>query len=114
MRALYDGLDDAALVAKQNELMASALGKGRRVLVLLPENEASRFLRRFVQDRGYRSEVLASWRDPAPLPEATRAALDRQQQQWMGQRQPPRRGGPGMMNPMAEPRDMQLIEIRRR
>jgi hypothetical protein len=121
----YAKYDDKQLIEQQNLLMNRAFTANRRVLVVLPANEATRFLKRFVQDRPYQFQVLAAWRDPVRSSDVVSATeqrwTSRQQQRgpgggpgggglFGGGMAPP--GGPGGMN--STPRDMQLIEIKRK
>ncbi|HRK30985.1 MAG TPA: glycosyltransferase family 39 protein, partial [Tepidisphaeraceae bacterium] len=84
----YAKYNDAQLIEQQNLLMNRAFTEGRRVLLLLPASEATRFTKRFVQDRPYQQVTLATWRDPVRSADIYTPAQD----QTTRQRQ---RGQPG-------------------
>jgi len=113
----YAKYNDKQLIEQQNLLMNRAFVANRRVIAVLPVNEATRFLKRFVQDRPYQFQVLAAWRDPVRTSDVYTPPPEQSGQRQRGQGGGPGGGGPpagGAPGANAVPRDMQLIEIKRK
>lgn len=92
LRAEYAKYSDDDLIKQQNELMRSALAKGRRVLALLPAAEADRFERRYVGEN-FGVKTLAAWREPVKWQEAS-TAVGGNAQDRRGATRRPAGGGP--------------------
>jgi hypothetical protein len=128
LRKEYAKYNDEQLIRKQNEIVSASLARGRRVLAMMPADEMDTFVKRYFAEK-FAVETLAQWRQPAKLEQPPQ---DRPRGHvGPGPGGPPAPGGGGigaafgerrraeqarqaMMNNLALPTTMRLIEIKRK
>jgi len=71
----YDGKDNAAMVAAQNQIMRDALVAGRRVFVAQDSSSMGAFRRTFLASKDFDVSIIRKWTEPARMTPAAMKVL---------------------------------------